>query len=839
MDIKDDEYLSNDITYKLIRYNNELKFLSDEEKMKKIKDENTDIIVFAIIINIENEDLKIQAIKYLNSDTFKKEAIKSINDDYKKVQALKFLKYEANMVEIIIALKNDRLKVEALKYIKRDYHKTEISETIKDDEIRMSVLNYIKPDYYKIDVINQMSSDEKKIEALQYLDSDYHKADIIGELKDEKKRIDLLNLLNDEEIKCKIINNFKNEDNKIEALKYLTNDFAKVKVIVTLQSDKKKRELVDKFQYDGHKAEIIISMKDDDTKIELLNKIKSEEFKTNIVKSLQDDKKKKKSLKYIKYEDDKVSIIIEMKDDDIKIELLDEINEDLYKAKIVKTISDVEKRISLAQSLNDIGKIKVISSLMEDEQKIRVLKNINDEQLKEKAIEYLRLDTSKLEALKYLSDEFAKARIIGTLRDSEIIIEKAKHLKDDFAKIAAVTKTYDYEIITNVLDDLKDDFAKLFVRRIIYGKRDSIVLTDSNVMKTYCLNENIKYAQIGLDNSMTIGIEIESEGEMSPYLHDFEELATVDKKNGRRSWISKIDCSLRRGVEVVSPILTDKKEDIEDIYMICSFLEKCRQHVSERCGGHIHIGADYLKSKEAYVNLFEIWGNAEEILYKITNEKNTIPRSTIDEVAAPVSVTLNIEIEKGTINLEKDEELDEFIKVIKGTQRDNRYVGLNLLNINNIKNTIEFRIPNGTINPDTWIENIRLFGRIIQISQRLAEIEKQTEYSKEDARLFQLKNKLKEDIPEQEKMETLLELLFSEEERQVYRERYDTNTKKIEQLPDDMNPLKDIRFDKVDFKKKKHKVKEFQEVALMQKKIIVNDTEGETRQGTDKENESR
>lgn len=246
-----------------------------------------------------------------------------------------------------------------------------------------------------------------------------------------------------------------------------------------------------------------------------------------------------------------------------------------------------------------------------------------------------------------------------------------------------------------------------------------------------------------------------------------------------------------------------------------------------------------MTSKEAYINLFEIWGNAEKILYKICNEKNTTPRISIDEMAAPVSVTINKEIEKGTINIENEEQLDKFIKVIKGTQRDNRYVGLNLLNINNIKNTIEFRIPNGTINPDTWIENIRLFGRIIQISQRLAEIEKQTEYSKEDVRLLNLKSKLKEDIPEQEKMETLLELVFSEEERQVYRERYITNTKIIEQLTDEMNPLKEMRFGRVDFKKKKHGLKEFKEIAVTQIEKKVNNIERETMQRIDKENEAR
>ena len=194
------------------------------------------------------------------------------------------------------------------------------------------------------------------------------------------------------------------------------------------------------------------------------------------------------------------------------------------------------------------------------------------------------------------------------------------------------------------------------------------------------------------------------------------------------------------------------------------------------------------------------------------NEQGQIPRTGINKSASPISARVNKFLENGTIYIEDEEDLDEFIKDLQYIQ-ENRYVGLNLLNINNGKNTIEFRIPNGTINPDTWIENIRLFGRIVQISEKLAEIEKQTECSEEDLKIFKLKEKLKEDIPEQDKFEVLLELLFLKEERQVYRERYNTNSKILEQLPDEENPFGQVEFGKVNFKKK-HNVKEFRDIAV-------------------------
>ena len=83
------------------------------------------------------------------------------------------------------------------------------------------------------------------------------------------------------------------------------------------------------------------------------------------------------------------------------------------------------------------------------------------------------------------------------------------------------------------------------------------------------------------------------------------------------------------GIEVVSPILKDNNEDIEDIYMVCNMLQEASQEIGSCCGGHVHIGSDYLTSTEAYINLYEIWGNTERIMYIISNEKGEIPRRKV------------------------------------------------------------------------------------------------------------------------------------------------------------------------------------------------------------------
>ena len=77
---------------------------------------------------------------------------------------------------------------------------------------------------------------------------------------------------------------------------------------------------------------------------------------------------------------------------------------------------------------------------------------------------------------------------------------------------------------------------------------------------------------------------------------------------------------------------------------------------------------------------------------------------------------------------------------------------------------------------DVWIENIKLFGRLVQRAEELAEIEQKSNINEEERQQLELKERLKEDIPEKEKLEIVLDILFEEEEKEVYRERYKENS---------------------------------------------------------------
>ena len=486
----------------------------------------------------------------------------------------------------------------------------------------------------------------------------------------------------------------------------------------------------------------------------------------------------------------------------------------------IKEIEDEEKRIAALEGIDDEQSKKDVIVTLSERNRIRCLSKIKSQFLQDRILLTIRDEDVKTEYVHETDIESLKYKVILTFKSDE---KKLKLLED--------VHFNDEENIAAIIASLNSDNLKLKKLEEIQDEQNitliKMSLSNREYQRENFLIQQPTYSEIGLDEEITIGMEIESEGYLSKYIEKIKKILKRDESKEARGWDIKPDASLDEGVEITSPILTDNQEDIEDIYMVCTMLQKIGNETNERCGGHIHIGSNYLKSKEAFINLFEIWGNAEEIICKISNEKNNIPRFTLQEYAKPISPKINKAIEEGTINLENEEDLNSFIEEIQNVQV-NRYSSLNMFNINNGMNTIEFRISNGTLNPDTWIENARLYGRIVQMSQKIAEIERNPESTKEEKRLVDLKEYLKSEIPEEEKMEILLDLLFEKDERELYRERYFSTIKMLEEAPEGYNPLEDARFSKVDFKRKKHTLEEFHDLAVKERTSTISGAAKET-----------
>ncbi len=570
----------------------------------------------------------------------------------------------------------------------------------------------------------------------------------------------------------------------------------------------------------------------DELKKEYLKKIKSyTHLETNIAISIKSDDDKLEVVNLFEKELDKKSIVESLKLDEKKIEAMNrypELSE--FYSEIIMTLNSTENKIKCLNLLDDwFDKVDLLENIVieNDEQRLLIVKTINDDDIACKIILEMEEEENKVKALDFIKAETVKQKVILSLSEKLRLelFEKLesqvyqcsiiKSILDDNLKEQKIEKIDNEENNARLIMSLKQDKAKLKkLERIKESKNIALIemsLEDREKLKEIFLDKYKDFSKMRLNKNITIGIEIETEGKKSQDLIYLKELLKRYENGIKRCWIAEKDNSLNEGVEVISTILTDNKEDIEDIYMICEMLKRTGQEVTKRCGGHIHIGANYLTSKEAYQNLFEIWGNTEKIIYLISNKKGTIPRKGIERYAESISYKLNTAIKKGSIDLRGEEGLNGFIEEIKEAQVI-RNSGINLLNVNNFKNTIEFRVPNGTIDPEVWIQNIRLFGRLVEISQRLAKIEKQKTKSKEDIEIIKLKEKLKEEIPEQEKMEILIDMLFFEEERNDYRNRYISNSRLLRNVLKEENPFEYIKFEKVDFEKR-HSISEFETIA--------------------------
>ena len=377
-------------------------------------------------------------------------------------------------------------------------------------------------------------------------------------------------------------------------------------------------------------------------------------------------------------------------------------------------------------------------------------------------------------------------QVLNSIHDNgykKNIVQKIRETGHDMDTLAEVISTihddnYKKEIFNNPNEynfSLADSITMVMsIDNLIYKSK----LLNILVGKIRCLikENNIEFQkEITLPKNMTFGIEIESEGPNHTFI---ERYGVMD------NFKAKSDGSLSsRGVEVISPILMPGEKSKRDIYTKCFLLNLLKQSISPRCGGHIHIGAFYLGDDvEAYKNLIEIFSNTESFLYLIGNEKGVIPREGAMEFSSPISGKVEAALETGEVNFDDISEVSAFANEINKVQKT-RYSAINFKNLGNDKNTIEFRLSNGTLNPNTWIENINLFGGIVHTSKIISDIQRKdiNSLSEDDKlKLFFFDRLRDNSVTIEDKLDALLSLTVTKEEKKVYLERYNINKQLIE-----------------------------------------------------------
>ena len=243
------------------------------------------------------------------------------------------------------------------------------------------------------------------------------------------------------------------------------------------------------------------------------------------------------------------------------------------------------------------------------------------------------------------------------------------------------------------------------------------------------------------------------------------------------------------GAELVSPILKDTPSDWESISEICNHMKKFPGNkgdaviADDKCGLHIHFDSKCLtQNPNRLKNFLRLYAESEELIYKMCNEKNSpIRKNAINKnfrglnlisslwrngMASPTGKKILKQIENGTLKVsyKKFGKLRMLASKYKLDER--RYSGLNLTNIGNPKkNTIEFRMANGTLDPEVIKQNVFLYSSLINTSIKITE--------NPDNYKDLLTNFYKKDVSEEQKAKSFLNLIIENpEDRSIYMERW-------------------------------------------------------------------
>ena len=236
---------------------------------------------------------------------------------------------------------------------------------------------------------------------------------------------------------------------------------------------------------------------------------------------------------------------------------------------------------------------------------------------------------------------------------------------------------------------------------------------DLNDILSYCSDYMLEYRDsLELDKDISFGIEIEYENLLRK---------NVDKYiyNRHNDWLSKLDGSLLRGGEITSPIMKDDVSYWNDLKKICDYLKRKKVTTIGKTGGHIHVGASYLnKDIESWIIFLKLYVSYEHILYRFSFGDKISGRDCIDVYAKSVS-------ERLISFFTRVSDIDNIFEFIKCLPRNNRNYSINFKNVscyyvdkNVCGNTIEFRLPNSSVNEIIWQNNINTFCKMMMSSKK-------------------------------------------------------------------------------------------------------------------------
>lgn len=449
---------------------------------------------------------------------------------------------------------------------------------------------------------------------------------------------------------------------------------------------------------------------------------------------------------------------------------------------------------------------------------IKSIENYSDEEIV-KNIDYIREYLRNVHQYDY-AQKFSEIAI-ATIKDidikSNLIIKYFFNNELNQRCDNKSSSTYNWQaIITVLINSSDEDRKKVFINMFKNIKFQEITRI-LNIPRNLKFGIEIEVTEISFENIKRL-FENNMIYQIMEALGIPEELANrvitntdFEKENQFDKWIFSKEGADDYDPEASSPIMKNTLEDINQIGVICTLFRVLGAKIHGGTGLHINIGEDYLEHREdAIKNLLIIWSECEELFFKISNEENDEIRAMASTMAVPIKENIEKTLNKyGDIKLDTQENIEKFIYNIQAQNRlgdllgfkhgdlefdlmkaktdeqkydiyrrymeekedDDTAIRYTSINFNHItwnkenNGRIEFRLFNSTLSPKVIMQNLLLTSKLCEVS---LEIAKNSHYKEKE-----FEKLLCHDLSEEEKLDSLLDLLFeNEEEKDGYKNRW-------------------------------------------------------------------
>lgn len=256
----------------------------------------------------------------------------------------------------------------------------------------------------------------------------------------------------------------------------------------------------------------------------------------------------------------------------------------------------------------------------------------------------------------------------------------------------------------NNIDDPLFDYIKPKANDIL-SKMNGLDLQE---LLYYIENYNLELRDcLNIKRNITFGLEIECDNVIDSSL-----ISTSIYKKKLNHWLIKEDGSLNCGLEINSPVLKDIQKSWKELEQICSILN-LSSSINSNCGGHVHIGSHILgEDVVTWKNFIRLWSVYENVIYRFVYGEFLCARTKIMNHAVPISKKLwDIAKKKNISPRALLREID--VERAQAVNFRNVYFS----NVYQPKNTIEFRCPNGSLEPVIWQNNVNLFVKLLEYAK--------------------------------------------------------------------------------------------------------------------------